>query len=104
MTQTVQDRHEENVAKIARLEVEVKHVGEDVTDLRRDVKEALAEMKRESVVSLTAFRAEVKPIIDAFSTYKGIRAAALVVFVVVFAVLGAGWREIASWVLAAFKP
>lgn len=76
---TQDDRHAENIERLTRLEEQMKHTQKDVTEIKT----------------------KVDPISDAFQQAKGIRAAVLFIGVLIVGSLGAGAREILSWLFSA---
>ncbi len=74
-----QRRHEENVERLARLEEKLERAIDDITDVK----------------------GEMKPISKAFEQAKGIKAAVLFIGVLLVGGIGAGSREILSWLLSA---
>lgn len=78
---TQEERHAENVERIARLEEQVKQTGRRIEELT----------------------AEVHPISDAFQQAKGIKATVLFIGIIIAATIGAGGREILGWLMSVFR-
>jgi hypothetical protein len=74
-----QARHQENIERLVRLEARLERVIDDISEVK----------------------GEVKPISKAFEQAKGIKAAVLFISVLVVGGIGAGFREIMSWILTA---
>ncbi len=78
MAPTEQSRHQENVERLARLEAKLERALDDIQEVK----------------------GELKPINKAFEQAKGIKAAVLFISVLVIGGIGAGAREIMTWLLS----
>ncbi len=79
MVDVGQRRHEENVERIARLEEKFERLLEYIAEIR----------------------SEMRPMSQAFEQAKGIKAAVMFIGVLVVGGIGAGSREILTWLLSA---
>jgi len=63
------------------------------------------ETQVQAIVSDVAFiRGELKPITEAFQQAKGFKGAVHLFGILVLLAIGAGFKEVASWVVSAIKP
>ena len=72
-----EERHEQNITRLVRLEMSVDAIKADVSDIKADM----------------------RPLNEAFLKARGIQSAAMAVWMLIVASLGAGFGAITTWLL-----